>query len=75
MSYWGPVAGHGLLSHDLEMIKAERKLMMPEKAGNIGGDVEAVSTGEIGDVYVQIRKRRKAEEEEQKQEEQNPESD
>lgn len=23
-SYWGPVAGHGLLSHDLNLIRAER---------------------------------------------------
>jgi hypothetical protein len=73
MSYWGPVAGHGLLSHDLEMIKAERRQFVPEKVGQVGGDIEAVTTGESGDAYVQIKKRRN--EEEQKQEEQKPESD
>jgi hypothetical protein len=62
MSYWGPVAGHGLVSHDLEMVKAERKQRKPEKAGKIAGGVEAVNTGETGDAYVQIKKKKTPEE-------------
>ena len=63
ISYYGPVAGHGLLSHDLQMIKDERRRLRPEVSGAISGDIEAVSTGETGDSYVQIRKKQKPEEE------------
>jgi len=64
MSYWGPVAGHGLVSHDLEMIKAERKQKRPEKAGKIVGGIEAVDPGEAGDAYVQIKKKKTPEDKE-----------
>jgi len=63
ISYYGPVAGHGLLSHDLQMIQNERRRRLPEASGMISGDIEAVSTGEAGDTYVQIRKKHKSEEE------------
>ena len=63
ISYYGPVAGHGLLSHDLQMIQNERRRRHPETAGVVSGDIEAVSTGEDGDTYVQVRKKHKAEEE------------
>jgi len=63
ISYYGPVAGHGLLSHDIEMIQNERRRRRPDVPGTISGDIEAVSTGEAGDTYVQIRKKHKPEEE------------
>lgn len=63
ISYYGPVAGHGLLSHDLQMIQNERRRRRPEVSGTIDGDIEAVSTGEGGDAYVQVRKKQKSEEE------------
>lgn len=63
ISYYGPVAGHGLLSHDIQMIQNERRRRRPEVSGTISGDIEAVSTGEGGDAYVQIRKKQKPEEE------------
>jgi len=63
ISYYGPVAGHGLLSHDLQMIKDERQRLRTERSGTITGDIEAVSTGEAGDSYVQIKKKQKPEEE------------
>jgi hypothetical protein len=66
ISHYGPVAGHGLLSHDLQMIKDERRRRRPEVSGTISGDIEAVSTGEAGDTYVEIRKKHKSEEEEHK---------
>jgi len=56
-SYYGPVAGHGLLSHDLDMIRNERKRIMREKEGSVGGDVEAVGGGEDSDNYVIIKKK------------------
>ena len=31
-SYYGPVAGHGLLSHDLDIIRAERQVFVPINA-------------------------------------------
>jgi hypothetical protein len=45
------------------MIKNERRRRNPETSGTTGGEIEAVSTGEDGDSYVQIRKKRKPEEE------------
>lgn len=65
ISYYGPVAGHGLLSHDLQMIKDERRRSRPETSGTTHGDIEAVSTGEGGESYVQIRKKNKPEEEQE----------
>ncbi|KAI0306697.1 hypothetical protein B0F90DRAFT_1808334 [Multifurca ochricompacta] len=56
-SYWGPVAGHGLLTHDLELIRSQRDRSHPEAEGTIPGNVEAISTGEGGDAYVMVRKR------------------
>ncbi|KAH7909853.1 hypothetical protein BJ138DRAFT_1154252 [Hygrophoropsis aurantiaca] len=60
-SYWGPVAGHGFLSHDLNMIRAERKQTQPERAGSIGGDIEALAGDESSDTYVVIRRKAKNE--------------
>ncbi|KAF8844446.1 hypothetical protein BDN67DRAFT_894569 [Paxillus ammoniavirescens] len=54
-SYWGPVAGHGLFTHDLNMIRAERKEKKLERAGVVGGDIEAVEGGEGSDSYIVIR--------------------
>ncbi|KAH7889510.1 hypothetical protein F5I97DRAFT_1800485 [Phlebopus sp. FC_14] len=54
-SYYGPVAGHGLLSHDLNLIRAERKRSKPERAGVIGGDIEAIEADESSDTYIVIR--------------------
>jgi len=56
-SYWGPVAGHGLLTHDLELIRSQRRQTHPETEGTVPGNVEAISTGKAGDAYVMIRKR------------------
>ncbi|KAH9079284.1 hypothetical protein EDB83DRAFT_2503762 [Lactarius deliciosus] len=56
-SYWGPVAGHGLLAHDLELIRSQRWRSNPEAEGKIAGNVEAISTGEAGDAYVMVKKR------------------
>jgi hypothetical protein len=62
ISHYGPVAGHGLLSHDIQMIQNERRRRRPELTGTIRGDIEAVSTGEAGDAYVQVRKKHSEEE-------------
>jgi len=56
-SYWGPVGGHGLVSHDLNMIRAERKLVHPEQHGQVRGDIEAVAAPEDADSYVIVRKK------------------
>ncbi|KAI9571361.1 hypothetical protein HD554DRAFT_2169185 [Boletus coccyginus] len=58
-SYWGPVAGHGLLSHDLNLIRAERQRIKPERAGVVPGDIEAVKGGAASDAYVVIRHKSK----------------
>ncbi|KAG9318658.1 hypothetical protein JVU11DRAFT_751 [Chiua virens] len=54
-SYWGPVAGHGLLSHDLTLIREERKKYKPEGAGVVAGDIEAVEGDPTSDAYVVVR--------------------
>ncbi|KAI0820236.1 hypothetical protein BC628DRAFT_1398767 [Trametes gibbosa] len=56
-SYWGPVGGHGVVSHDLDMIRAERKQHQPEQEGKVGGDVEAVPAPEDADNYVIVKKK------------------
>jgi hypothetical protein len=62
-SYWGPVAGHGLLSHDLELIRAQRKQSQTERSGVVSGNVEALPTGAEGDNYVKITEKHFDEEE------------
>lgn len=47
------------------MIQNERRRRRPEVAGTIRGEIEAVSTGEAGDAYVQVRKKHQSEEEEE----------
>ncbi|OSX65628.1 hypothetical protein POSPLADRAFT_1039170 [Postia placenta MAD-698-R-SB12] len=56
-SYWGPVGGHGLVSHDLNMIRAQRKQKQPEHEGQVGGDIEAVAAPETADQYVIVKKK------------------
>ncbi|KAF8647464.1 hypothetical protein AX16_006670 [Volvariella volvacea WC 439] len=56
-SFWGPVAGHGFLSHDLDLIREERLKRMPEKVGMIAGPVEAVPAGADADHYVRIHRK------------------
>ncbi|KAM5532947.1 hypothetical protein V8D89_013413 [Ganoderma adspersum] len=55
-SVWGPVGGHGLISHDLNMIRAERKKRAPEGEGLVHGEVEAVAAPEDSDHYVVVKK-------------------
>ena len=65
-SYWGPVAGHGLLTHDLELIRAQRKEMQSQSSGIVKrGNTEVVAlTGEGDDAYVRIHSRKRKEGEE-----------
>lgn len=64
-SYWGPVAGHGLLSHDLDLLREERKKYMPEQQGIIPGSIEAVPASEDADHYTIIHKRQVGQENKQ----------
>ncbi|KZT00779.1 uncharacterized protein LAESUDRAFT_665271 [Laetiporus sulphureus 93-53] len=56
-SYWGPVGGHGLVSHDLNMIRGLREKKQIESQGVINGDVEAVLAPEDSGSYVLVRKK------------------
>ncbi|TFK30273.1 hypothetical protein FA15DRAFT_663664 [Coprinopsis marcescibilis] len=60
-SYFGPVAGHGLVSHDLEILREQRRASMPQKHGMIPGPIEAVPANENEDHYTRIRRRSKEE--------------
>ncbi|KDR73676.1 hypothetical protein GALMADRAFT_71965 [Galerina marginata CBS 339.88] len=70
-SYWGPVAGHGLISHDMEELREERKRVMAPQHGIIPGPIEAVPAGLESDHFTRIHKRETKKEEngEEKQEE------
>lgn len=57
-SYWGPVAGHGLLTHDLDLLRDERKKFLPERQGTVSGDFEAVPATEEAERYTVVRKRK-----------------
>ncbi|KAF9449583.1 hypothetical protein P691DRAFT_702925 [Macrolepiota fuliginosa MF-IS2] len=57
-SYWGPVAGHGLLSHDLDLLREERMKYMSEQNGMVHGNIEAVPASESADHYTVIHKRK-----------------
>lgn len=52
----GPVAGHSETTHALERIRSDRAQSHSENQGFIDGDIEAISTGEMGDSYVKVRK-------------------
>lgn len=69
-SYWGPVGGHGLVSHDLNMIRRERESRHPDREGTVSGDVEAAPAPATGDSYVIIKKKKQEEPKEQKGEQQ-----
>ncbi|KAF7986626.1 hypothetical protein HWV62_26432 [Athelia sp. TMB] len=53
-AYLGPTAGHGWSTHDLNMLKAERRKVNNENAGTVSGSVEAVL--DEGEHFVLIRK-------------------
>lgn len=67
-SYYGPVAGHGFLSHDLEMVRDLRKQVIGEREGKVKGLVEAVPTDENAGAYVMLKKRDLNKEAEKRQE-------
>ncbi|KAF8969609.1 hypothetical protein BDZ97DRAFT_1794244 [Flammula alnicola] len=49
-SYWGPVAGHGFLTHDMMD-------MMPSQHGLVEGPIEAIPAPENADYYTIVHKR------------------
>lgn len=59
-SYFGPVAGHGFITHDLDEIREERKAHMPEKHGLIPGKIEAVPAGTDAEKFTRVHRRDKA---------------
>ncbi|KAF9014166.1 hypothetical protein BDQ17DRAFT_1386679 [Cyathus striatus] len=56
-SYFGPVAGHGLLTSDLKYLREERKKYMPEKHGIIPGPIEATPAGPEAEKYTRIHRK------------------
>lgn len=56
-AYWGPVAGRGSLSHDLDKIREERRKNMPVVHGLIQGPIEAVPAGTDAEHYTKIHKK------------------
>lgn len=62
-SYFGPVAGHGIETHDLNLLRSQRKKHVVEGSGTVGGEIEA-KPNEAGDSYVALTKKEKPEEKE-----------
>jgi hypothetical protein len=56
-SIWGPVAGHGFLTHDLDELRKERRQTMPTSYGRIEGPIEAVPAGVDAEYFTRIHKR------------------
>lgn len=69
-SYWGPVGGHGFVSHDLQQIRAERRAMHPGDRGRIPGNIEAVPAPPEADKYVVLKKKEQPKKEENQGEQQ-----
>ena len=55
-SHFGPVAGHGFETHDLNELRAERKKRVSERTGTVSGDIEALPADEKADSYVVLKK-------------------
>ena len=60
-SFFGPVAGHGSLSHRLVELREERRRLMPVQSGHVPGSVEAVPAEPEADHFVRIHKKYAAE--------------
>ncbi|KAJ3784815.1 hypothetical protein GGU10DRAFT_356829 [Lentinula aff. detonsa] len=69
-SYYGPVAGHGFLSHDLELTREMRKNLKDEREGTVSGVVEALPADQSSGAYVMLKKRDLTKEKQEQQEKQ-----
>ncbi|KAJ3858438.1 hypothetical protein EV359DRAFT_52216 [Lentinula novae-zelandiae] len=67
-SYYGPVAGHGFISRDLQLTREMRREVKGEKEGTVSGVVEAVPADSKDGAYVVLRKRDLTREVQEKQE-------
>ncbi|KAF8350405.1 hypothetical protein F5887DRAFT_939031 [Amanita rubescens] len=56
-SFFGPVAGHGSLTHRLEELREQRRELMPPQSGDVLGPVEAVPAGPEADHFVRVHKK------------------
>jgi len=65
-SYFGPVAGHGIVTHDLDIIRMERKKHQVERTGKVGGDIEALPASEKAGNFVALKKKEQHKEGEDK---------
>ncbi|KAF9261456.1 hypothetical protein L218DRAFT_961458 [Marasmius fiardii PR-910] len=60
-SYYGPVAGHGFISHDLELIREQRKNLIKETEGPTKGSVGS-TLDDKGDAFVVLHRKKEPEE-------------
>ncbi|KAJ7286433.1 hypothetical protein C8J57DRAFT_1287642 [Mycena rebaudengoi] len=65
ITYWGPVGGHGLLSHDLELIRETRRSLYKNPEVKFGSEV-VILQGE--DTFTHLRKREDIEREQAEKE-------
>ncbi|KAK2466648.1 hypothetical protein APHAL10511_000906 [Amanita phalloides] len=56
-SFLGPVAGHGSLTHNLEVLREQRWRLMPAQTGTVPGAIEAVPAEPEADHFVRIHKK------------------
>ena len=57
VSYFGPVAGHGFITHDLDLLREERSKAMQAASGPGSGPIVALPAGEDADHFVKIHKK------------------
>jgi len=57
VSYFGPVAGHGFISHDLELLREERRKVMQSTHDLGNASVSVLPAGEGADHFVIIQKK------------------
>lgn len=51
------------MTHDLDIIRMERKKHQTDRSGTVGGDIQALPAGEAADGYVRIEKKKPKKEE------------
>jgi hypothetical protein len=57
ISYWGPVGGHGLFTHDLNELREARMKSMPLTRGTVNAPVEAVPAPPESDHFILVHKK------------------
>ena len=56
-SYFGPMPGNDMMHHNLEVLRAKRRVERGDFATEVPGDVEAIPAGDLDEAYVKIKRK------------------